>query len=134
MIGADLSELGEAETVAAARSLVRKRLVAENDELRLSAHFAEMQGADSLPDPGNRLPVRGERTVRLGGVGTPEVAEFAPKTFGLEARMSPGRAQSRFAAVLDLQYRLPRLWREVCAYRVEGWLACMIARRTRELP
>jgi len=75
--------------------------------LAAAAHWADLHGhLDDDPD-GRALPGM-EQLVRLGGDGTPEVAEFAPAELGAELAMSPFAARQLIADALDLRHRLPR--------------------------
>jgi hypothetical protein len=75
----------------------------------------------------------GERFVRLGGPGTPKVAEFAPADFGARLQLSPYAAGRLVADALDLRYRHPLLWARVQRLEVRESYARHVARRTREL-
>ena len=88
-------------------------------------------GALDDADPGRCLP-GAERLVRLGGAGTPEVAEFCPARLGARWRMSHGACAALIGDALDLRHRLPRLWDLVQAGKVRPWAARRIARATRD--
>jgi hypothetical protein len=75
----------------------------------------------------------GERFVRLGGAGTPKVAEFAPADLGARLQLSPYAAGRLIADALDLQHRLPSLWARVQRLEVRESYARLVARKTREL-
>lgn len=79
-----------------------------------------------------KLPGR-ERARRFGGVGTPEVAEFAAASLGARPGISSGSAHSLRADALDLMIRLPQLWRRVEALEVRASYARFVARRSRVL-
>ena len=76
----------------------------------------------------------GERFVRLGGPGTPKVAEFAPADLGARLQLSPYAAGRLVADALDLKFRHPLLWARVQRLEVRESYARHVARRTRELP
>jgi hypothetical protein len=75
----------------------------------------------------------GERFVRLGGEGTPKVAEFAPAAFGARLQLSPYAAARLIGEALDLKHRLPRLWDRSMRLEVRESYARFVARRTRDL-
>lgn len=75
----------------------------------------------------------GERSVRIGGDGTPLVREFAVVDMALARQTSPAKTRADMAAVLDLTCRLPRTWAAVESLKIDAWVAVKIARTTREL-
>lgn len=75
----------------------------------------------------------GERFVRLGGEGTPKVAEFAPADLGARLQLSPYAACRLIADALDLQHRLPSLWARVQRLEARESYARLVARKTRDL-
>ena len=75
----------------------------------------------------------GERFVRLGGEGTPKVAEFASADFGARLQLSPYAAGRLIADALDLKHRLPLLWERVLKLEVRESYARHVARKTRDL-
>src|SRR5690348_16886024 len=62
----------------------------ELQELVLAAHWADLHGEETLPADGGATG--GERAVRLGATGTPEVAEFASAELAVLMGVSPGSA------------------------------------------
>jgi hypothetical protein len=132
MFERELSLLDPDATLSAARearSIVDR---AETRLLELAAHWADLhghldRGADESSLPGM------ERLVRLGGQGTPEVAEFAPAELAAELALSPYSAARLIGDALDLRHRLPRLWSRVLDGQVRPWIACKTASSTREL-
>ena len=76
----DTSWIADVDADSACHAITGNQLDLREQELRellLAAHWATLHGADSIPErPGNVLPGT-ERARRLGGHGTPEVAEFA---------------------------------------------------------
>ncbi len=93
---------------------------------------AVLGNPDTLDPEVSKLPGR-ERARRFGGVGTPEVAEFAAAALGARLGVSSGSAHSLMADALDLLIRLPQLWRRVEALEVKVSYARFVARRTRDL-
>jgi hypothetical protein len=79
-----------------------------------------------------RLP-GSERPVRLGGEGTPTIADFAAAELGCALRMSDGSASRLIGDALDLRHRLPVIWKAAQAGRVPAYQARHIATATRQL-
>ena len=85
----DLSELDAAGTLAAAEANEHTLTTAETRRLQIAAHWADLHAGDGVPE--SRLPGT-EHPVRLGGEGTPTVADFAAAELGCALRMSDGSA------------------------------------------
>ena len=100
--------------------------------LGLVADFARQHRAGTVDPVQAQLPGR-ERAVRLGGVGTPLVAEFAPAMLAARMGLSAYAGGRVVADVLDLQYRLPLMWARVQALEVAEDHARHVARKTRNL-
>src|SRR5687767_1477860 len=81
---AEVADLDEGELLDTVDELRQRQLEVGVQLLRLVAEFARQHGEGSVDPVQARLPGR-ERAVRLGGEGTPLVAEFAPAV--LAARM-----------------------------------------------
>ncbi len=97
---------------AVLRDVVEARAVAESAEVRILcdvARWADLHSRLDGTDCGVSLPGM-ERLVRLGGEGTPQVAEFACAELGAVLAMSPYAARALIEDALDLRHRLPRLW------------------------
>ncbi|HEX5882629.1 MAG TPA: DUF222 domain-containing protein [Actinomycetota bacterium] len=108
--------------------------------LVLAAVWADAHGDPTAHpvDESEARPVRRSRPdleglVRLGGLGTPLVAETCPAELGLAQQLSPGSARVLIADALDLRHRLPRLWERVVAGEVHAWKARTVAVRSRYL-
>jgi hypothetical protein len=98
----DLVELDAAGTLAAAEANEHTLTTAETRRLLLAAHWADLHPGDAVPSS----RIRGaERPVRLGGPGTPTVAEFAPAELGAALSMSAGSAARLIGDALDLRHR-----------------------------
>ena len=126
----DLSALDASALLVEAE---RARAIADAAEvhvLRLAAHWADLHAVVERVGPA--LP-GSERLVRLGGAGTPEVAEFAAAELGAELGTSTHAGQALIADALDLRHRLPLLWAQVVAGEVKPWLARKAAQATRHL-
>lgn len=100
--------------------------------LQAALQHAVLNDASSVDPVAARLPGR-ERAVRLGGVGTPRVAEFAAASFGARLGVSTYAGRALLADALDLAHRLPRLWARVGALEVPTRYARLVARQTRDL-
>jgi len=115
---------------------VEQRAVADRGEVNVlvaAADFADMHGfVGGAPFGGYGHGT--ERMVRLGGEGTPEVAEFAAAEFGAELKMSTYAAEQLMAAALDLQHRLPMTWTAVQMLLTKAWIGVKIAKMTRHMP
>jgi hypothetical protein len=99
--------------------------------LRAAAQWAVQCGEGRMDE--RHINRGGERFVRLGGAGTPKIAEFAPAAFGARMQLSPYAAGRLIADALDLQHRLPSLWARLQRLEVRESYARFVARRTREL-
>ena len=127
-----LDELTEAELLDHADEVARTQRECEAQVLRIAVQVAVRNNPDTLDPEVSRLPGR-ERVRRFGGVGTPDVAEFAAVALGARLGISSGSAHSLMADALDLIIRLPQLWRRVEALEVKASYARFVARRTRDL-
>ena len=85
-----IDESGVVETLDAVDRLYGVRVEAEAATFVLAAHFADLMAGEGLPVSRRVLPGR-ERAVRLGGEGTPLVAEFAAAEFGRGSGWGRGR-------------------------------------------
>ena len=101
-----LDELTEADLLDHADEVSRQQRECEAQVLRIAVQQAILNGPDTLDPEVSRLPGR-ERTRRFGGVGTPDVAEFAAAALGARLQISTGSAHSLMADALDLMIRLP---------------------------
>ncbi|MFC4784747.1 hypothetical protein ACT8ZV_09745 [Nocardioides sp. MAHUQ-72] len=69
----------------------------------------------------------------LGGEGTPAVAAFAPEPVAATLGISTAAGMALIADALDLQFRLPRIWRLVEQLAVEPYRARQVAQATHRL-
>lgn len=127
-----LDELTEADLLDHADEVARRQRECEAQVLRIAVQVAILNNPERLDPEISRLPGR-ERARRFGGVGTPEVSEFAAAALGARLGISTGSAHSLMADALDLLIRLPQLWRRVEALEVKASYARFVARRTRDL-
>ena len=98
--------------------------------LEAAAHWADLHAV--LEGLAAKVP-GAERLVVLGGLGTPEVAEFAPAEFAARAGMSVFSGTTLITDALDLRHRLPLLWARARAGEVEVWVARKVAALSRPL-
>lgn len=107
----------------------RQRRILEAQELLLATQFADLNGwvEESCLVPGV------EQLVRMGGEGTPPVAEFATLELAAALGLRDVAAHALVADALDLRHRLPRIWEQTLAGAVEAWTARDIAGATRIL-
>jgi hypothetical protein len=75
----DLVELDAAGTLAAAEDNEHLLITAETRRLHIAAHWADLHPGDAIAQ--SRIPGT-EHPIRLGGDGTPTVADFAPAELG----------------------------------------------------
>ncbi|MCR1784510.1 hypothetical protein KVF89_18350 [Nocardioides carbamazepini] len=130
----DLDDLSAAELLSAAESNLTERRRAEVDQLLLVLEWCDRNSDDPQTKPG-AMPVTkgGDRLVRLGGDGTPEVAELCLAELAIALRSGHISTQHLAAGALDLRHRLPLLWRQVLELAMPVWLARKVAVMAREL-
>ena len=126
----DLVELDAAGTLAAAEANEHTLITAETRRLQIAAHWADLHPGDAVAQ--SRLPGR-QHPVRLGGDGTPTVADFAPAEFGCVLRISDGSAARLIGDALDLRHRLRLIWAAALTGQVPAYQARRIATATRHL-
>jgi hypothetical protein len=85
----ELVGLDAAGTLAAAEANEHALITAETRRLEITAHWADLHAGAAVAEC--RLP-GSERSVRLGGEGTPTMADFAAAELGCALRMSDGSA------------------------------------------
>jgi len=90
----------------------RQELAARNQKLIMSACWADCHPAESIDPYQLDLP-GGDRPIRPGGEGTPELAGFAVAEFGVELGLSIGITERFIGEALDVRHRLPRIWGRV---------------------
>ena len=127
-----LDELTEADLLDHAGEVSRQQRECEAQVLRIAVQVAILNNPERLDPEISRRPGR-ERARRFGGIGTPDVSEFAAAALGARLGISTGSAHSLMADALDLMIRLPQLWRRVEALEVKASYARFVARRTRDL-
>ncbi|WP_408895757.1 hypothetical protein ACJ5H2_12660 [Nocardioides sp. R1-1] len=130
----DLAELSAAELLARAEANVAVRRQGEVDQLLLALAWCDRNSADPQNVPG-AVPVSrgGDRLVRIGGDGTPEVAELCVAELAIAFEAGHVGTHHLVAAALDLRHRLPLLWQRVLDLAVPAWLARKVASMSRDL-
>ena len=127
-----IDEMSGSELLDHVDALASQQRRCEAEILQVAVQHAVLNNPDTLDPELTKLPGR-ERARRFGGIGTPEVAEFAAAELGGRLRISSWSARSLMAEALDLVIRLPQLWRRVEALEVKASYARFVARRTRDL-
>ena len=83
---------------------------AEWRELALAAHWADLHDEHTIPTWTGPVLAGMERARRVGGAGTPAVAEFACAELGVLMGTSSVAADHLIRDALDLRHRHPVLW------------------------
>ncbi len=83
---------------------------AEWRELALAAHWADLHDEQTIPVSVGPVLAGLERAVRLGGDGTPLVAEFACAELAVLMGIGCVAAEHLVRDALDLRHRHPVLW------------------------
>ena len=127
-----VATLDEVELLHGHRVEIEARL------FELAAHFADLHPGHGLPASraGRSLAAvlpGMERAVRLGGVGTPWVAEFAYAELGARMGMGTWSARRFVADALDVRHRLPLIWARLRAREARVGFARLVAAKTRHL-
>lgn len=121
------------DTLAAVEAALLAKRRAEADVLKLAASWADEHPGDNVGRFGY-TPRGGEQALRIGGEGTPTVAEFSPAELAISLETHALAARSLMADALDLRHRLPSVWRLVVEdLALPDWVARKIARVTRPL-
>ncbi|HEY3339692.1 MAG TPA: DUF222 domain-containing protein [Propionicimonas sp.] len=102
------------------------RRAAEVQEAVAILHIVENYHRD-LPE--NPMPGRG-RLVELAAEGGPKLNEFVPLELSAALGVSQQSITLLICDLLDLEYRHPRLWEQVCTCETPLWQARKIAQRT----
>jgi hypothetical protein len=108
------------------------RVEADAALFELAAHFADLHAGEGLPRDRAVLPGR-ERAVRIGGEGTPRIAEFAYAELGARMGMGTWAARHYVADALDVRHRLPLIWARIVARQARIGNARLVAAKTRHL-
>jgi len=128
----EIDELSGSELLDHAELLAVTQRRCEVGILKAAVQHAYLHHRDRLDPDDSGKPGR-ETARRLGGAGTPEVTDFAAAELGARLGMSTISAGRLMADGLDLNHRLPQLWRRVETGEVRVYLARLVARKTRDL-
>ena len=132
--GRTIDERSVEETLDAVEAIWLESLEGSCEIFELASHYADLCSGEGLPTAGGRQVLPGtERSVQLGGEGTPRVSEFAAAAFGARMRMGAVGGRHMIADALDVRHRLPLLDARVRAGEVRVPWARHVARKTREL-
>src|SRR5213592_2210726 len=124
-----IAELTEEQLLDTVDQVHRRRLETGVQLLRLAAAFADQHGPDTIDSLKAQLRGR-QQAVRLGGEGTPLVAEFAPSVLAARLGLSAQAGGRLVADALDLRHRLPAHWAGVQAFEISEQHARYVARKT----
>lgn len=116
-----------------ARDAQRRAEIEQVALIAMAADVYDWVDDDPHADPEAPSVLHGERLVKFGADGTPDVAEFITLEVGPALRMSPQAAQSLICDVLNLRHRLPLVWTHLLDDALEVRTARAIARTTAEL-
>ena len=130
----ELADLDPAATLAAVEARAVARRTGEVTDMLLALRWCELHSGDPQALPGAVPPSRGgDRLRKLGGDGTPEVAELCLAELAIARGAGVLSTENYVAAVLDLKHRMPLLWAAVQRLELEGWAARKIAKDARKL-
>lgn len=129
-----LTELDATALLALASDVVRTRRLAEVRDLEVLAQWAAIHSSDPTDGPDARRARRvGDVLVQLGGEGAPGVQDFCLGEIALARGTGVTATTNALADVLDLQHRLPLVWRVVTSGEAEVFVARRVARLSRHL-
>ena len=126
---ADLDAAGACRAVAGTQV---ELLEAEWRELVLAARWADLHDEQTVPGSTGPVLAGMERATRVGGAGTPLVAEFACAELGVMMGTGVVSAQNLVRDALDLRHRHPLLWAALGEGRARVWKARRVARMVHE--
>ena len=105
---------------------MRARRLAEVHDLNVLAQWAAVHSGDPTSE--------WDRVVRLGGEGTPGVRDFSLGEIALARGTGVTATSNATADVLDLMFRLPKVWALCEAGTAEPYVARRVAKLSRHLP
>lgn len=100
---------------------------AEAEKMMLAAQWAAIHSRDSVVEPVTEWC---EQLMPMGGEGAPEVAEFAVAELAAALGMSTDAGRAYLSRVVEIRYRLRRVWGRVVAGDLPAWRAGRIAEHT----
>lgn len=122
---ADLDAAGACRVIEGTQVELRE---AEWRELALAAHWADLHDEHTLPQRTGPVLEGTERAKRLGGAGTPAVAEFACAELAVVMGTGYITADNLMRDALDLRHRHPVLWAALGEGRGRVWKARKVAK------
>ena len=130
----NLTALDATATLAAAEERTRARRAGDVQDLLHALHWCDLHSVDPQGQPGGVLKSRGGNYLRrIGGEGTPEVADLCFAELAIARGAGEMSTSNLVADALDLRHRMPLFWAAVLDLRIEVWLARKIARMARKL-
>ncbi|GAB3788754.1 HNH endonuclease signature motif containing protein [Nocardioides ungokensis] len=137
----DPVEVADLDATALLAFLDQRKLdarIAERDKLRAAAHWCVLHPATAETGTatwGGASLLGGDLDgdESLGGDGTPAVSAFAPEPLAAVLGVATITGMKLIADALDLQHRLPRIWRLVESLAVEPYKARHVAQATHRL-
>ncbi|SJN32462.1 HNH endonuclease [Luteococcus japonicus LSP_Lj1] len=128
-----------AQTVDVMLSARRRAWMAEAEEFELAAHFADPHPGEAVEQQqqqpaGSAVVLFGEKSVRLGYDGTPEVAEFASLEIAAALNIIREAADCLIGDALSLRHRLPLLWQKMRDGFLRVGVAWTLVAKTASLP
>ena len=122
----DVRGMALPEAIGVLRDARTTRQVAEVQEAVTILHIVENYHRDLPEQP---MPGRG-RLVELAAEGGPKLNEFVPMELSAALGVSQQSITLLIGDLLDLEYRHPLLWRQVCDGVTPLWKARKIVQRT----
>lgn len=117
------------EVLAQARALRAIAERAEAELLEVAAIYAGMHATDAAVTEAEWL----EGSLPVAGPGAPDVAEFCVAEFAAALGMSTDAGRRYLGYAVELEHRLPPVWRMVQSGRLAAWRARRIADATMDL-
>jgi len=108
--------------------VVDARAIRQQAEVQEAVGILHIVGNYHKDLPENPMPGRG-RLVELAAEGGPRLNEFVPLELAAALGVSQQSITLLLADLLDLEFRHPQLWRQVCDGLVPLWQARKIAQR-----
>ncbi len=130
----DTGSATTAEVLGVLRGRKADRDAAEVAMVRATIDWAVLNEVEPDDWYANYGQAIGDRGVPVAGPGAPLVSEFAAMEYAVALGMSTDAGKVYLGRVLELRYRLPRLWERVVAGRLSVWRAGRIADQTISLP
>ena len=134
-VGMTISEdLDPAALLAAEQASVAVLREAAVEAMDRLLGWCDIHSVDPQSQP-EAVPVNygGDKLVRIGGEGTPKVAELCFEEFAIASRAGVIATTNKAADFLDLRHRLPNTYDAVRGLRLEIWVARKVASMSRKL-